>query len=174
MSEKYVRNQKDPGGSKYLCAQDEEDFEQEKAIKDWLEREGRADDFGYQHINRKGTARNTLVRAQVRLDAQIQTDETGTFADRIAGSDGRDLECAGGAGSTDDADANTAPFYLAKQVDAFLDGIGADERTREWVKKSLKQAPDLMNLRSLMKEEKPFEISPISLGCLKPLGSFKE
>ena len=88
----YIRNPKDPGGSKYLCAQDEEDFEQEKQIEAWLAREGRSGELEFQHFNRKGNARNTLVRAQVRLDAQISEDETGTFADLIAGSDGRDLE----------------------------------------------------------------------------------
>lgn len=94
----YIRNQKDPGGSKFLSSQDVEDHEQEQQIKAWLEREGRADEYSFQHINSKGLPRNTGVRAQVRLDAKVQENSSTTFENYIAGSDGRDLECAGGSG----------------------------------------------------------------------------
>ncbi len=112
----YIKNPKDQGGSKFLSAQDQEDFEQEMHIKAWLEREGRAADFGYEHINRKGNARNTLVRAHVHLDAKVQEDGSGTFADLVAGSDGRDLECAGGdrpADELSDAPANLDELFCA-------------------------------------------------------------
>jgi hypothetical protein len=96
MSKAYIKNQKDPGGSKWICAQDEEDFEQEKLIKQWLEREGRVEQIDYRHINSKGHARNTLVKASISLDQKVSDEADGArFGDLIAGSDGRDLECGG-------------------------------------------------------------------------------
>jgi len=172
----YKRNPKDPGGSKHVCAQDEEDFAQERAIQDWLEREGRVDDFGFEHINRKGNARNTLVRAQVRLDAKVQEDGSSTFADLIAGCDGRDLECAGGDRPADgDAEPTySAAVHLESELDLFCKGIGLTGGETEWVKKSVKSAASLQNLRSLMKEEKHSEWSRINLESLKPLRNFNE
>jgi hypothetical protein len=74
--------------------QDQEDFEQEKLIERWLERAGKSGSVELVHISSKGTARNTLIKASVSLDQRIsETGEgTGTFADVIAGSDGRDLD----------------------------------------------------------------------------------
>lgn len=73
--------------------EDEEDFEQEKLIKEWLEREGRDGEIELKHISRKGTARNTLVKASISLDEKMSDDDSkGTFADLIAGCDGRDLD----------------------------------------------------------------------------------
>lgn len=74
---------------KFICDEDIEDYEQELRIKEWLNREG-IDGFELKHITRNGTARNTRVRASISLDQKISEDSTGTFADLIAGSDGRD------------------------------------------------------------------------------------
>jgi hypothetical protein len=71
--------------------EDQEDFEQEKQIQEWLKSQGNASSFEFKHINRNGRARNTLVKAAISLDQEIREDGSGTFADIIAGSDGRDL-----------------------------------------------------------------------------------
>lgn len=170
----YIRNPKGTKGGKYgPSEQDEADFKQEKLIKEWLEREGRADDFRFEHINRKGNARNTGVRAQVRLDQKIQADGSGTFADFIAGCDGRDLECAGGDRSLD-LEPLSAADRLENELNLFFDAIGVPEGTKKWAMKSVKSAESLRKLQSLMKEEKQLQISPISLELLKPLPNFKE
>lgn len=112
---------------KWICEQDEEDYEQDKAIKDWIENnpQGRDVDFEYKFINSKGKTRNTLVRAALSLDQQIQSDTTGTFADLIKGSDGRDLYC----GEMPGADAF---------INAYLSALGLGEGLKEWVIKTLK------------------------------------
>lgn len=72
--------------------EDFEDFEQEKTIREWLEQQGITDGFDFKYTSSKGTTRNTLVRASVRLEQKIGFEErSGTYADIIAGSDGRDL-----------------------------------------------------------------------------------
>lgn len=157
----------------WLCAEDEEDYAQERLIKEWLEREGGARDFEYKHINRQGNARNTLVRAQVRLDQQINEDGSGTFADLIAGCDGRDLECGRSDHEANDASTSAAD-RLENEFDLFFDAIGASEETKIWAKKSVKSAESLRQLRSLMNDEKPFEISPINLELPKRWGSFRK
>jgi len=46
-----------------------------------------------QHINSKGRARNTLVKASISLDQQVgQDSDSCRYGDLIKGSDGRDLE----------------------------------------------------------------------------------
>lgn len=77
----------------YISNEDTEDFEQEKKIQEWLSsiaNESRKIEFDFKHITSKGTARNTRVRASISLDQKISEDSEGTFADIIAGCDGRD------------------------------------------------------------------------------------
>jgi hypothetical protein len=172
-SDTYLRNPKGVKGGKYGASeQDQEDFEQEKLIKQWLSKSG-AGEFEYKHISRKGTARNTIDQRSIRLDAQVQ-DEPGsrTYADVIAGSDGRDLECRLDASEVDER-PKTAADCLDENMDLFFDAIGASEETKIWAKKSIKSAESLRRLRSLMKEEKPFEISPINLELPRQWFSFR-
>lgn len=92
----YVRNPKGITKKYGPSEQDEEDFEQEQRIKEWIASQN-GGEFGYQYINSKGNARNSGIKASVSLDQKITPDGTGTFADIIAGHDGRDLECGVGA-----------------------------------------------------------------------------
>jgi hypothetical protein len=126
----YVRNPKDAGGSKWISAQDEEDCAQEKLIQEWLKREGIASEFGLKHINSKGTARNTLVRAQVRLDQKIKDDGSNTFADLIAGCDGRDLVCRGGVDESE--------IEPEEQIYGYLSALGFKQEERSWLLKMWK------------------------------------
>lgn len=127
----YIRNPKGIEGHAWgPSEQDQEDFEQEKRIEEWLKSEGSAVEFGYQYRNSKGNARNSGVRAQVRLDQKIGEDRSRTYADIIAGCDGRDLE---GRGELVDleAEARETIFW-------YLSSIGLDERTIQWAIKTLK------------------------------------
>lgn len=171
----YLRNLKGIKGGKFGAnGQDQEDFEQEKLIQKWLEREGKSGSIEFKHISRKGTARNTVDQRSVRLDAQVSDErDARTYADVIAGNDGRDLECGLDAVEPDER-PETAADRLDKNLDLFFDAIGASEGTKAWAKKSIKSAESLRKLRSLMKDEKPFEISPINLGWPRPWGNFKE
>lgn len=126
----YVRDPNAAGGSKFVSAEDQEDFAQEQEIQQWLEREGLAGQFELKHITRKGTARNTLVRAEVRLDQEIADDGSGTFADLIAGSDGRDLY-----GGGDDIELTPEPI---DKVRGYLQFLGFNKGDIEWVIKTLK------------------------------------
>jgi len=92
MENRYVSSEK-RGGKYELCDEDKEDFKQEKLIQEWLEREGSAGAIEFKHISSKGTARNTLVKASIRLDEKIFDDGAGTYADLVVGSDGRDFDC---------------------------------------------------------------------------------
>jgi hypothetical protein len=166
----YVKNPKLKTNSNY-SGEDLEDFEQEKAIREWLEREGRAAEFEYTSINRKGTARNSFNSRTVSLDKKVHEDGSRTLADLVAGSDGRDL--AGGR-FLDEVEPKSAAERLEESIDLFFDAIGASEGTKSWAKKSLKSAESLRTLRSLMKEEKQFEISPINLESPRPWGNFRK
>lgn len=168
----YIRNPKGLSGGKYEAnEQDVEDFEQEQLIREWLEREGGAGEFEFKHISSKGTARNTIDKRSIRLDAKVSDEEgSRTYADLIAGCDGRDLECGPVA---DEPEPKTAEEKLNENLDLFFDAIGVAEGTKAWAKKSIRSAESLRKLRSLMKEEKPFEISLISLESPKPWGNFK-
>ncbi len=76
-----------------VCDEDIEDFEQEKLIQEWLRSTGNAGRIELKHTTSKGTARNTLIKAAISLDEKMSdNDDSGTYADLIAGSDGRDLE----------------------------------------------------------------------------------
>ncbi len=139
---------------KWICEQDEEDYEQDKAIKDWIENnpQGRDVDFEYKFINSKGKTRNTLVRAALSLDQQITDDGLGTFADLIKGSDGRDLYC----GESPGADAF---------IDAYLDALGLGRGLKEWVIETLKLSVNQNNLlleKSLIDLEWSIQLKPFS------------
>jgi hypothetical protein len=174
LSEKpYIRNPKGQLGL-LISEQDIDDYEQEKQIQEWLEREGKSGAIEFKHINRKGNARNTLVKAHVRLDQAVgdEGDGTRTFADIIAGSDGRDLECGVDSDGTSSG-PETATERLNSEIDFFTDAIGLGEGTKKWIRKTLQSAESLRQLRSLMKEEKQSEISPINLELQRPWGNFK-
>jgi hypothetical protein len=131
MADEYIRNPKGTKGSKYgPCEQDEEDFGQEKLIQDWIKSQGNAVEFEFQHINRKGNARNTLVKAQVRLDQQISEDGSGTFADLIAGSDGRDLYCGG--------DVDESQPEPHEKIHGYLSALNFNQGEITWLIKTLK------------------------------------
>lgn len=90
----YIRNPKGKGGKWDTNDQDKEDHEQEQRIQEWLKREGKSFGAEFKHITRKGTARNTLIKGSISLDQKIAEDgeRSGTYADIIAGCDGRDFE----------------------------------------------------------------------------------
>lgn len=150
----YQRNPKGVRGGKYgPSEQDEEDCEQEKLIKEWLKQQGANEQFEFKHINSKGTARNTLVRAQVRLDQQVFDDSAGTFADRIAGCDGRDLECGPDALSVE---PETPEERLNSSIDLFFEAIGLSEEIKQWATKLLKSRETLKSLTLLMNDDAPW------------------
>ncbi len=172
VDDSYIRDPKGTRGGKFgPSEQDEEDCEQEKLIQEWLKQQGSAAEFEYKHINRKGSARNTVVRAQVRLDQKIKDDTAGTFADLIAGCDGRDLECRLDGVPTE---PKAAAEILDSSIDWFFDAIGVTEDTKQWAKNSLKSAESLRRLRSLMKDDEPWEISTISLESLRRWSNFRK
>ena len=110
--------------------QDDEDFEQERLIEQWLEREGKSGSIDLKHITSKGTVRNTLVKASISLDQEITQDGGGTFADLIAGLDGRDLEI-GSLECDPEGDAREQIFW-------YLSALGFNQGEIEWLIKTLK------------------------------------
>jgi len=140
MQDKYIRNPKDLGGSKWISAQDEEDCAQEKLIQQWLKQQGAIEQFDFKHINRKGTARNTLVKAEVRLDQKIREDGDSTFADFIAGSDGRDLL---GGGDIDEPQ----PEPIEK-ISGYLFALGFNQGDVKWLIKIFKSSVTKKQLHS--------------------------
>lgn len=166
MSKPYIRNQKGfiEGQGKWgICEQDKEDFDQEKIIQEWLKREGRTEQLEYKHISSKGTPRNTLDTRSIRLDQKVSDGESSrTYADIIAGSDGRNLEC-GLDCDTSDPGPETAADRLEIEFNLFFDAIRASERTKTWAKKLIKLAPNLRNFRSLMSEDEQYETFLINL-----------
>jgi len=133
MSDKpYIRNPKGitSGGKWDTNEEDKEDYEQERRIQEWLKQQGNSAEFGYEYINRKGNARNTLIKASVRLDQKIGEDGTGTFADLIVGSDGRDL--VGG-------DEPLDPEVEAREIiHGYLFALGFQHEEILWLIKTLK------------------------------------
>lgn len=168
----YIRNPK--GALKKFGAneQDEADFAQEKLIQKWLRDKGTTGEFEFQYINRKGNARSSNDQKSVRLDSKIK-DEAGseTYADIIAGCDGRDLECGI---DFDEIEPKTPAERLDEATDYFFDSIGVSEGTKRWAKKVLRSAESLRKLRSLMKGEKQLEISPINLELPRQWGNFRK
>jgi len=140
MQDKYIRNPKELGGSKFISAQDEEDCEQEKLIQEWLKQQGKVGAVELKHINRKGTARNTLVKAEVRLDQKIGEDTETTFADFIAGSDGRDLYSGGSAD-----DIKSEPI---EKIHGYLFALGFNQGEIKWLIKIFKSSVTKRQLHS--------------------------
>jgi hypothetical protein len=132
--------------NKWIADEDVEDFEQEQKIREWLNKNGETkpdhSGFDFKYISSKGTARNSRVRASLSLDQKIQEDSRGTFADIIAGSDGRDLY----RGEEPSAD---------QILDAHLACMGFDEELSEWIIKTLKL--------SVNQKKTPYEKFLISL-----------
>ena len=114
----------------WISEEDEEDFEQEKKIRDWLNESGSKERFDFKSINREGNARHIGVNAAFSLDQKVGEDTDTTFADFVAGSDGRDLFSGGDAGPTEYLDWEQLQDYLAM--------LGMDERLMEWVTKTLR------------------------------------
>lgn len=140
MQDTYKRNPKDLGGSKFISAQDQEDCAQEKIIQQWLKQQGNASEFDFKHINRKGTARNTLVKAEVRLDQKIKNDGDSTFADFIAGSDGRDLYSGG--------DIVFLQPEPVEKIHGYLFALGFNQGEIKWLIKMFKSSITEKQLRS--------------------------
>lgn len=132
MQDDYKRNPKAVGGSKFISAQDEEDCAQEKLIQQWLKQQGNVGAVDFKHINRKGTARNTLVKAEVRLDQKIGDDTDTTFADFIAGSDGRDLYSGG--------DADELKPEPTEKIYGYLFALGFKQGEAKWLIKMFKSS----------------------------------
>ena len=127
---------------KWLCDKDQEDFEQEKLIHEWIISQQQSDiEFDFKHINSKGNARNTLVRASFSLDQKISEDTKGTFADLIAGCDGRDLF----SGADIDCDAATL-------IRIYLMELGINGGLQEWVIKTLLWSMNQKGWHSLTSE----------------------
>lgn len=130
----YVRNPKGKQGGVGKWGANEEDirdFEQEKIIQDWLNSEGRTGEIEFQHITSKGNVRNTLLKASFSLDQEISSEDGGrTFADLIAGSDGRDLEC-GGVGDELERDPE-------EQISGYLSALGFNKGDIKWLIKIFK------------------------------------
>lgn len=139
MENRYVSNEK-RGGKFELCDEDKEDFEQEKLIEEWLEREGRAGAIDFKHITRKGTARNTLDTRSIRLDQKTFDDGTGTLADVVAGSDGRDLECR--------LDGVEIEPSFEEKVSGSLSALGFNQGEIKWLIKMWKSSMEQNNLLS--------------------------
>lgn len=76
----------------FISPEDLKDFEQEKRIKEWLSSQSHEDrGIVLPYTSSKGTARNSRVRAAFSLDQKVCNDSETTFANFVAGSDGRDL-----------------------------------------------------------------------------------
>jgi hypothetical protein len=73
-----------------FCDQDKEDAEQERKILEWAKSADKQ--ITLTHINQSGTISSSLCRGSFSLDEATSTEErSGTYADIIAGSDGREL-----------------------------------------------------------------------------------
>lgn len=116
-----------------LAQEDLEDFEQEKRIQEWLASQGEGSDgFVFAYTTSKGTARSSRVRASISLDQKITEDSgSGTFADLVAGSDGRDLY--------DGDDSESAP-QAQDIIRAYLRALNFTEDLQEWLVKTLKSS----------------------------------
>lgn len=124
----YIRDPSGRNNGKWgINDQDQDDFEQEVLIQQWLESQGHGG-FDFKHISRKGTARNTLIAASFSLDQEIKIDGagSGTYADLIVGRDGRDLF------DGDNNDEEQDPYAeLCGYVGAIL-GLVRGAEAREW------------------------------------------
>lgn len=115
------------GKNKFLSDEDLKDYEQEISIKKFLHSIGESDDgFDFKYINNKGNPRNFRVRASISLDQKIRKDSTGTFADIIAGSDGRDIE-----------DGRYTEFDEGDAVERILTALNIKGELKKWTKKML-------------------------------------
>ena len=122
-----------------LSQEDLDDYEQEKQIQEWLARSGNKNGIDLVHINSKGNARNTRVRASVSLDQEIQTDSKGTFADLIAGH-------SDGSSSLGRPDAEN-PRDAAATLDGYLALLGFNEEDTEWLIEKLKSSDQMRKTR---------------------------
>lgn len=129
----YIRNPKgriergkwEPGSDDF------EDYEQESRIKEWLRNEGRTDEIDLKYINSKGNARCDFVKATIRLDQQIRNESgSATYADLIAGSDGRDLECRVGDNESD--------YSAEDKMEIYLTCLGFNKGEVKWLIKIFK------------------------------------
>lgn len=110
----------------FLNNEDNEDYEQELAIKQWLEQNGNPG-FDFTSINRKGNARHIGDVGCFSLDQKISEENGGgTYADLVAGSDGRDLECGEDLGEDDNG------MSAECCLEILLKSIGANKEALRW------------------------------------------
>ena len=76
----------------FLNEEDQEDYEQEIIIKEWLRNNGQRDDFKFTSINKKGNIKHIGDKGSFSLDQRINTEDGySLFSEIIPGEDGRDL-----------------------------------------------------------------------------------
>lgn len=120
--------------------EDNEDYEQELAIREWLRRNG-SPRFDFTSINSKGNSRHIGDMGSFSLDEKIANDDgCGTYADIIAGSDGRDME-SGEACNEDDNDS------LGASLEMLLISIGVKGGVLKWAKVHYRASGQLNLLR---------------------------
>jgi len=115
--------------------EDEEDYEQEKRIKEWLEKQN--GQFEYQYINSKGNVRTSNFQG-ARLDKTVAEDTTTTFLDVITGCDGRDLEYR-------------RSVNVYQEIDKWLFCLGFNEEMSEWIVKIMLKSLELKSSSRLEK-----------------------
>lgn len=106
---------------KYRSIDDEEDFEQEKKIKEWADRNNI--NLDYKYTTKNNTAKNSF-RDQ-SLDKKFSNDNDGCLLDILVGQDGNDLY-------------KEAETEFDEILDAHLYFLNIDEETAVWVIKILK------------------------------------
>jgi len=117
----------------FLTGQDLEDYEQEIEIKKWLEREG-ISGFEFSTINRNGNPRHIGDVGAFSLDEKIgDSEESGTYADIIAGSYGRDQEHGENL-----RDEGLEALNIGSSIESLLAPMGLNWEVILWAKKLYK------------------------------------
>lgn len=110
---------------RWTTDEDVEDYEQERAIREWLSRENKSDDFNFTAITRNNTVKRTNLRAAFSLDQKLSIDGEDTFYEVVAGDDGRELYQAN-------------EIRPEEYIDAYLSCMGFNEEDTEWLIATLK------------------------------------
>lgn len=126
---------------RYVSEQDVEDHEQEKLINDWLKKAGSTERVESAYTNSQGNLRGSFNKPHVSLDQKVFEEDGFTYADIIAGSDGRDLVDG-------EEEFNPEDFYtVARET---LTALGLKKGETQWLIRTWLQSETLNEMPSLI------------------------
>lgn len=129
----------------YLTKQDLEDYEQEKRIQEFLQREGKdVSGIAFRYLTRSGRPKSSQTPASISIDQEIKDGESGRYLDTIGKCSEEIENFINGGIDTEEVDPE-------KQIGIYLEALGFKGRVLSWTKRMLRKSLKIKKFQPLKK-----------------------